>query len=649
MDENETGLKYGNRNNADDRGRIRKVRALASEMVNVTRELEPDDEDEKPTVGDSMKSTDIDETIVAFGGEIKALGQTDEGLHLGGHLVVFGSPTQTDVSGFKDYFTKDTDFDLEPGEQKPVSIYFHHRQPIKASNGDFAVVKSKVGRGTIALDDTGVLIDAIIYNSEQYQKVIAQHATKMGWSSGTASHLIDREKQPNGSNWIKKWPLGGDASLTPTPAEPRNFVALKSLFETVDDGALMDASAGETAAQDSNTEQPAQPEPIKTFGGIEMDITQETLAEMLNTAAAKGAEQALKSLPAVTSDVKVTKDAAEQPFGTSGEFFQAVKMAAIHPMSEDARLRPLKATGMSEGVPADGGYLLQSQLASGILERTYSTGAILSRVASDTVGPNSNGMLYNGVDETTRVDGSRQGGLLGYWLSEAATKTKSKPAFYQMELKLKKVVALCYATDEQLQDTVNLESWLMRSVPNELRFRVEDAIFNGDGIGKPLGFMQAAALVTPLRETASTITAADIANMWARRWSGYNDYVWLIHPSAFPSLINLTVGNFPLLAINGIAGAPFATIYGRPVVETEYNATLGDVGDIVLASLSQYQTINKGGIQSASSIHVQFVTDETAFRFVYRIDGQPAWHSALTPFKGSSTVSPFVALSSASV
>ncbi len=33
---------------------------------------------------------------------------------------------------------------------------------------------------------------------------------------------------------------------------------------------------------------------------------------------------------------------------------------------------------------------------------------------------------------------------------------------------------------------------------------------------------------------------------------------------------------------------------------------------------------------------------------LYRIGGAPLWHSAVTPFHGSNTVSPFVALASAS-
>jgi gas vesicle protein len=48
---------------------------------------------------------------------------------------------------------------------------------------------------------------------------------KLGLSSGTASHLVERdrvsEKSGKTIHEIKQWPLGFDATLTPTPAEPR--------------------------------------------------------------------------------------------------------------------------------------------------------------------------------------------------------------------------------------------------------------------------------------------------------------------------------------------------------------------------------------------------------------------------------------------
>jgi HK97 family phage major capsid protein len=83
---------------------------------------------------------------------------------------------------------------------------------------------------------------------------------------------------------------------------------------------------------------------------------------------------------------------------------------------------------------------------------------------------------------------------------------------------------------------------------------------------------------------------------------------------------------------------------GRPVIPVEYCATLGTAGDIVLVDLEQYLMIDKGKVEGASSIHVRFLYDEMTFRFVYRVDGQPIWHAALTPFKGTNTLSPFIAL-----
>jgi HK97 family phage major capsid protein len=102
------------------------------------------------------------------------------------------------------------------------------------------------------------------------------------------------------------------------------------------------------------------------------------------------------------------------------------------------------------------------------------------------------------------------------------------------------------------------------------------------------------------------------------------------------------------LPANAAAGRPQTTLMGIPVENSEHAETLGTEGDMQLVDLDQYLMIDKGGfpagIQSASSIHVRFIYDETTFRFVYRCDGQPIWNTALVPFKGTATQSPFVVL-----
>jgi HK97 family phage major capsid protein len=115
--------------------------------------------------------------------------------------------------------------------------------------------------------------------------------------------------------------------------------------------------------------------------------------------------------------------------------------------------------------------------------------------------------------------------------------------------------------------------------------------------------------------------------------------------------MNLGVGTGGALTFmppGGLSGQMYGTLFGRPVIEIEQCPTLGTVGDILLISFREYQMIEKGGVQSASSIHVRFVYDETCFRFVWRLDGEGKWSSALTPNNGTNTVSPFVALATRS-
>jgi len=240
-----------------------------------------------------------------------------------------------------------------------------------------------------------------------------------------------------------------------------------------------------------------------------------------------------------------------------------------------------------------------------------------------------------------------------YWAAEAGTKTASTPAFRQIRQKKKKLIGLCYATDELLQDAVALETYIMKKFGEEMGFKLDDAILRGTGAGQPLGILNSPCLVTVAKETnqgAATIEAENIMKMRARLWSkSRKNSVWLINQDIEPQLhaLNLAVGTggIPVyMPANGLSQEPYDTLYGRPVLPIEQCSTLGTVGDIALVDLTQYLMIDKGQLAATSSIHVKFVYDETAFRFVYRCDGQPWWNSALTPYKGTNTQSPFVVL-----
>ena len=339
----------------------------------------------------------------------------------------------------------------------------------------------------------------------------------------------------------------------------------------------------------------------------------------------------------------------------AGDHALAVYRAALNPHGTDAaRLMQYgAATGMNESNPADGGFLVQTDQSRTMLERVYDIGEISRRLTASPVGENANGIAVPFLNETSRVDGSRWGGLRGYWTGEAATYTTSRPTYDKFRLDLDKVTALVAVTDEMMSDVAFLGAWLNRMAPIELNFKLENAVMNGDGIGKPIGILRAPALIVVAKETgqaADTIVTENIVNMFSRLWApSANKAIWLVNQNVYPQLhtmsLSVGVGGVPVyLPPSGLAGRPAATLYGLPVIPVEYAATLGDEGDISLVDFDQYALIEKGGVQFASSIHVYFSTGEQAFRYTYRVNGAPWWKSALTPLNGTTTVSPYITL-----
>ena len=332
---------------------------------------------------------------------------------------------------------------------------------------------------------------------------------------------------------------------------------------------------------------------------------------------------------------------------------------------------------MNEAVPSEGGFLVGADVSDKIYQRTYLTGEITRRCQKQPITSTSNRLKLRVVDEDSRADGSRMGGVLAFWANEADTFLSSRPKFREVEMFLNKLTALVFATDELLADGPALEAWIMNNMPTELAFRIEDALFLGTGAGQPLGIFNSQAFL-PISPgaTAGVVTGTDVEAMWARFWHpGLKNSIasiatenltagqavgnvpaaaWFIDQTVIPQLFSMQVGTgagpgvillYHPPGANPLFG-PYGELLGLPVIPTEHNAQLGTVGDIVLADMSQMLLADKGAIQVASSMHVRFLQGEQCFRFTCRIDGQTTWKKPLTPKNGGPTMSPFVALNS---
>ena len=407
-------------------------------------------------------------------------------------------------------------------------------------------------------------------------------------------------------------------------------------------------------------------EQVARLDALDAELTALVDAEALNAVELARAERYAADEARTASIVPGPDHTAEKPWGpvlhsdatpemraearlaALGEFAMAVKATATG-QGSDPRLFAA-ATGMGTQVPSDGGFAVPMEVASGIERNMYTTGDLLSRVDARTI--TGDAIAYNVIDETSRADGSRQGGVRHYWVDQGTAPTASRPKLARVEMKLRKVGALGYMTDELVSDAAALGGELEAMFTEELLFGVEDAITEGTGAGQPLGYTLAPCLVSVAKDSgqsAATITTANLSKMWARMPARDKPTaVWLANGDCGPQLdiLSIPAGTSalePRFVNYGPTG--LLTIKGRPVVETEYNATLGTVGDIVLINLRKYRLIRKGGVEQASSIHVLFTTGEQTFRAFYRCDGQMMPRAALTPFKGTgSTLSPVIVL-----
>jgi HK97 family phage major capsid protein/ATP-dependent Clp endopeptidase proteolytic subunit ClpP len=352
-------------------------------------------------------------------------------------------------------------------------------------------------------------------------------------------------------------------------------------------------------------------------------------------------------------NIKVTPAHEGKPFRSLGEQLIAVKSAA----SGDAHSRQMLkevydvATGAGEAIPSDGSFLIQTDFTTSLLDRANETSVLYPRCRHIPISGNT--LNAPVVDETTRVTGSRWGGVQVYRTAEAGTVTAKKPKFRNMELKLEKLMGIGYATEELLSDASALQAVFSQAFVEELGYKQDDEILNGSGAGQMLGILNSGALVSVTKETgqlAATIDAQNIIKAYSRMPARSKaNAVWIMNSECMPQLMNmqLVMGTaaVPLyMPAGGLSGAPYGTIFGKPVIEVEQCAALGTVGDIMFVDLSQYLVIEKGGITAARSVEVRFLYDEQVFKWTVRNNGQPIWNSPLTPAKGSATLSPFVAV-----
>lgn len=344
--------------------------------------------------------------------------------------------------------------------------------------------------------------------------------------------------------------------------------------------------------------------------------------------------------------VTLQRESRTGTFESFASFIAAVKRVSLSRTETDARLTAIQqraASGLGEVVGPDGGFLVPSEAADFIGRKLTGVGSVAALCRQVNLATGRKTIPV--VDEASRADDSRTGGLISRWLGENDTTTAGEPRFGQVTLSARKLLAHCPATDELLEDSGDGDE-LLEMLADELRYRFDAAILHGVGGAQPLGVANSPACVVVGKEAgqaAATVNAINLQKMLARLWPpSIPSARWFVSPGVLRQFC-LAHETINAIDLRPAPGAPHGTLYGLPIHPVEGGPALGTVGDVVLADLSQV-LCGIRGLKRDISIHVRFTADESTLRAVLRCDSAPVWPRAVTPSDGSESQSAYVAL-----
>lgn len=408
-------------------------------------------------------------------------------------------------------------------------------------------------------------------------------------------------------------------------------------------------SAAEAASRELTAEETASYDALMAeVAQLDASIAREQKLEELEASSSQ-------PLPAVAAAIR-TQNAppgpeASKEFENFGEFMHAVRyspndqrLASLH-----KDFSPSAEQRMDTG--SAGGFAVPTQFLGTLLEVTGQEAVIRPRAQVIPAGtPPDAAITMPSLDQTGATPDNVYGGVTVEKTAEGGQKPESQFALRQITLEPQEFSGYLEATDKLLRNWSAASALIERLFRSAMMAKEDHEFLTGNGVGGPLGILNAGATYDVTRATAGTIVFDDIVNMLSRLLRRGGAPVWMASQSIMPKLLQLrnlsgspAVGDGALVYQPSLQPGIPDMLLGYPVVWHERSPQLGTAGDLVLADLSYYLIKDGSGPFVASSEHVKFRENKTVFKIFWNVDGQP-WLTA--PFKqeGGYEVSPFVAL-----
>jgi len=334
----------------------------------------------------------------------------------------------------------------------------------------------------------------------------------------------------------------------------------------------------------------------------------------------------------VASNVVTGEIVDDKEFKNLGEFMNAVKAGG-----HDSRLNFVSAQSMGNG--SEGGFLVPKKFGEMITAFTPEMSFIRAGATVIPAGENPDAEIsFPALDQSG--DKGVYSGVVTTWVAEGAEIDEASFSLREITMAPKAVAGFIAFSNKLLRNTSAASTLGTMLLRQAIAKAEEDAFIDGDGVGKPAGFLNSDSAKAINRNTADTVKFVDLTLMVQNHKGDMKE--WVISQTLYSTITTMVDANNGLIFTNGVNGAS-PMMLGFPVRWSERTPTIGVKGDIMLLDLSYYYIKDGSGIVISASEHVQFTKDKTLFKVISNVDGQSSMNTTLKLENGS-TVSPFVIL-----
>lgn len=585
-------IKIGNRNNADDRARIRAVRQRAREIVDLTVEIEPTDSDDvsadmereiqdaHAAAGKMRLKILLDEPVcVRSSADVQAKSPRQASEYVTPGFKILGVPYGGPISGRDaqgEAFHPGTDIWLRVGDEVNLT-YCHGFGPDNPN--DWQTPPAVIGRAVyVGADERGHWFEPAFDPSEPLAaRVLASDVDNLRASSGAVGHLVRMGE----AGMIDVWPVGElavfDVNEWRKPANDFAVVLKKSAPEMPEDVTGAD-DAEVTSVQDGDGNN-NQTELIPD-GDEKMD---EQLANEIKTLVEQAVSDAVKpeklggiltsgQAPAYMKTANLGDPDPVEDFARwiiTGE--GRIKRHEVNANLPNGRGGTVKAA-LQEGTDSEGGYLVPADVLSTIIQKR-SEMSLLGRLGVQVFTTDREQFIFPVEDSAmTRFS---------IVAEEADMSTaENEPTFASAAsgvnlYKFKKLVKISEELDEDYN--TGLMSYLSDAFARAWAATENYYVQVGSGSGAPQGvFVGGTAGLT--LDSATAIGAAEIPELIGKLKIPYRDRaVMVMNRTTGAYLAGLTGNQFvfrtPPASMTWANGEDIGI--GYPVMLTEDAAAIG--------------------------------------------------------------------------